>query len=158
MNGIADEQCREPERRSRAVLKWTIFRRRPVTANVIGLTQTALMNTEVRLCGQLEKWPSKTEMARLMEAAGFSVHVGQYSIRLQDCEHFAFQEYGGDLGDPQFDADASTLEKMLEDGGRVSAALTAANLRHRFELYSNNDELVGYLHHRWPQDQGGGDA
>jgi hypothetical protein len=129
-----------------------------VNGSVIGLTQTALMNTEVRLCGQLEKWPSKTEMARLMEAAGFSVHVGQYSIRLQDCEHFAFQEYGGDLGDPQFDADASTLEKMLEDGGRVSAALTAANLRHRFELYSNNDELVGYLHHRWPQDQGGGDA
>ena len=39
-NGLAvgtaddDEQCREPERRSRAFLKWTIFRRRPVTAAV----------------------------------------------------------------------------------------------------------------------------
>ena len=30
----ATEQCREPERRSRADLKWKIFRRRPVTANV----------------------------------------------------------------------------------------------------------------------------
>jgi len=30
----ADEQCREPERRSQADLKWTIFRRRPVTAGV----------------------------------------------------------------------------------------------------------------------------
>lgn len=101
------------------------------------------MDTNVRLHGQLEKWPSKTKMARLMEAAGFSVYVGRYSIRLQDCEHFAFQEYGGELGDPQFDADASSLEKMLEDGRRVSAALTAADIRHRFELYNDNDELVG---------------
>jgi hypothetical protein len=116
------------------------------------------MNSVVRLYGQLEKWPSKTEMARLMETAGFSVHVGLYSIRLQDCEHFAFQEYGGDLGDPQFDADAGTLEKMFEDGGRVSAALTAADIRHRFELYNDNDELVGYLHHRWPQDLADGDT
>ncbi|NJM99659.1 MAG: hypothetical protein HC800_23185 [Phormidesmis sp. RL_2_1] len=109
------------------------------------------MDTDVRLYGQLEKWPSKTEMARLMEAAGFTVYVGQDSIRLRDCEHFAFQEYGGDLGDPQFDADGSTLEKMLEDCGRVSAALAGADIRHRFEIYNDDDELVGYLHHRWPQ-------
>jgi hypothetical protein len=116
------------------------------------------MDTEVRLYGQLEKWPSKTEMAKLMEAAGFSVYVGQYSIRLQDCEHFVFQEYGGDLGDPQFDADASSLEKMLEDGGRVSAALTAARIRHRFEICNDNDELIGYIHHGWPQEQADGDS
>lgn len=116
------------------------------------------MGTDVRLYGQLEKWPSKTEMAQLMETEGFSVYVGRYSIRLQNCEHFTFQEYGGDLGDPQFDADASTLEKMLEDGGRVSAALTVADIRHRFELYNENDELVGYLHHRWPQAQADGDT
>ncbi len=127
-------------------------------ADVIGLIETALMDTEVRLLGQLEKWPSKTEMARLMEAAGFSVHIGQYSIRLRDCEHFVFQEYGGDLGDPQFDADASSLEKMLEDSGRVSAALSAAGIRHRFELYNDSDESIGYLHHRWPREQADGDS
>jgi hypothetical protein len=97
-------------------------------------------------------------MARLMETAGFSVYIGRYSIRLRDCEHFAFQEFGGDLGDPQFDADASSLAKMLEDAGRVSDALTAADIRHRFELYNGNDELVGYLHHRWPQEQADGDS
>lgn len=32
--GAADEQIREPERRSQADLQWTIFRRRPVTAGV----------------------------------------------------------------------------------------------------------------------------
>lgn len=109
------------------------------------------METGVRLDGQLEAWPSKTEMARLLREAGFSVVVGRYSIRLQDCEHFALQEYGGDLGEPQFDADARSLARMLDDAGRVSRALAAADLRHRFELYDDRDELVGYLHHRWPQ-------
>jgi hypothetical protein len=89
-------------------------------------------------------------MARLLASAGFSVVVAQYSIRLDDCEHFVLQEYGGDLGEPHIDADAKTLERMLEDGGRVSNALAAANLRHRFELYDESGELVGYLHHRWP--------
>lgn len=31
---MSDEQRREPERRSRAFLKWIVFRRRPVTASV----------------------------------------------------------------------------------------------------------------------------
>ena len=48
-----DEQCREPERRSRADLKWTIFRRRPVTADVMcsmqidTLTQASLSPEDV---------------------------------------------------------------------------------------------------------------
>lgn len=108
------------------------------------------MDSSVSLCGELESWPSKARMARLLASAGFSVVVGRYSIRLADCEHFVLQEYGGDLGEPQFDADASTLGRMLDDAGRVSRALAAADLRHRFELYDGNDELVGYLHHRWP--------
>lgn len=105
----------------------------------------------IRLFGQLEVWPSKSTMARLLSSAGFSVVVGRYSIRLEDCEHFVLQEYGGDLGEPQIDADAETLERMLEDANRVSRALTAADIRHRFELYDDRDALVGYLHHRWPQ-------
>jgi hypothetical protein len=108
------------------------------------------MDTTIRLYGQLDGWPSKLEMAKLLKAAGLSVHVGEYSIRILDCEHFVFQEYGGDLGDPQFDADASILERMIEDGRRVSAALSAANIRHRFELYNESDEVVGFLNHEWP--------
>jgi hypothetical protein len=107
--------------------------------------------TDVRLFGQIDNWPSKKKMARLLGASGLSVIVGRYSIRIADCEHFIFQEYGGDLGEPVLDADASSLEQMFKDGGRVSAALAAANIRHRFELYNENEELVAYLHHRWPQ-------
>lgn len=112
------------------------------------------MESCVSLYGQLEAWPSKSEMARLLSRAGFSVTVGRYSIRLNDCEHFVLQEYGGDLGEPQFDVDASSLERMLEDAGRVSRALAAAGIRHRFELYDVGGEMVGYLHHRWPPTSG----
>ena len=69
-------------------------------------------------------------------------------------EHFVLQEYGGDFGDPSFDADAESLTVMLNDARRVSSALTAAEVRHRFELYKDGNELVGYLHHRWPQSPG----
>jgi len=42
---------------------------------------------------------------------------------------------------------------MLDDAGRFSSALTSAGIRHRLELYSgDSDELVGYLHHDWPQE------
>lgn len=109
------------------------------------------MDSGIQLYGQLEHWPSQSEMARLLKKAGFSVYVGRYSIRLEDCEHFVFQEYGGDLGDPQLEADASSLERMLDDSGRVSTALASADIRHRFELYNDADELVGYIHHQWPQ-------
>jgi hypothetical protein len=111
------------------------------------------MDTDIRLYGQIDHWPTMATMARLVEAAGFSVSVGRYSLRLQDCEHFVFQEYGGDLGDPQVVADASILDRMLDDRGRVSAALASADIRHRFELYNERDDIVGYLHHRWPQEK-----
>ena len=111
-----------------------------------------LMDTSIRLYGKLDGWPSKEEIAHLFESAGFSIVVGRYSLRLKDCEHFVFQEYGGDVGDPQFDADASSLERMLNDAGRVSSVFVAADIRHRFELYNDLDQLVGYLHHRWPEE------
>ena len=109
------------------------------------------MDESIRLHGQIEKWPNKTEMADLFKAAGLTVYVGQYSIRLKDCEHFVFQEYGFNAGEPLIEADASTLEKMLEDGSRVSEILANAHLRHRFELWDDTNKLVGYIHHLWPQ-------
>ena len=109
------------------------------------------MDTDIRLAGQIDGWPTKDEMASILRGAGLTVTVGRYSVRINDCEHFVLQEYGGDLGAPCFDADADTLAVMLHDSRRVSDALAAANLRHRLELYNQNDELVGYVHHRWPQ-------
>jgi hypothetical protein len=110
------------------------------------------MDTFAHIAGQLASWPPKDEMASILRRAGLSVTVGQYSIRLDDCEHFVFQEYGGDLGDPSIDADADSSDHLLRDASRVSRALAEANIRHRFEIYDHNDVLAGYLHHDWPID------
>jgi len=76
--------------------------------------------------------------------------VGRYSVRVEDCSYFVFQEYGGDMGDPSIDADADTVEEMMREGQLVSEALARAGVRHRFEIYDDHDNLSGYLHHEWP--------
>ena len=89
-------------------------------------------------------------MATMLGDAGLRVQVGRYSIRVQDCWHFVFQEYGGDLGDPTVDADAETVEDMIREGRLVSEALACGGVRHRFEIYDDRNVLSGYLHYEWP--------
>ena len=110
-----------------------------------------MTDSVVRIAGQVADWPTKDQMAAILQAAGLRVYVEQYSVRVEDCSHFVFQEYGGDLGKPQIDADAESLEQMLRDATLVSDALARAGIRHRFGLYNDDDELLGYLHHCWPQ-------
>ena len=90
-------------------------------------------------------------MATILRDAGLQVQVCRYSVRVDDCEHFVFQEYGGDHGDARIDADAESLATMMRDGKLVSDALGRANIRHRFELYEASNDMVGYLHHAWPR-------
>jgi hypothetical protein len=106
---------------------------------------------DVHIAGELESWPALSEMATVLQAAGLRCTVGKYSIRIENCAHFVFLEYGADLGLPQIDADADSLDLMLQDASVVSAALRSADLKHRFEIYDENNKLVGYLHHRWPK-------
>ena len=109
------------------------------------------METDVQISGELEHWPSMSEMADILSAAGLSVGLGRYSLSLTDFDHFVFQEYRGDWGAPEVDFEADSLDDMLRDAGRVSQVLADANLRHRFEIYDDAHKLVGYLHHDWPQ-------
>ncbi len=102
------------------------------------------------LCGEIEKWPSKEALATLLRQAGLKIIVGQYSVRVDDCSHFSFESFGFSVG-PAISADADDARAMLDDGGKVSRALTIAGLRHRFEIYEHDGaDLVGYLHHNWP--------
>ncbi len=104
--------------------------------------------------GQLEKWPTKDRMAGILRDAGLRVYVGQYSVRVEDCSHFSFEEYGGDLGDPQVEADADTVAEMMREGQLVSDALARAGIRHRFEIHDDEADdpnaIAGYLHYDWP--------
>lgn len=105
------------------------------------------------IAGQLAVWPAKDRMATILLDGGLRVQVGRYSLRVLDCSHFVFQEYGGDLGDPTIDADADSVADMIREGGLVSDALSRAGVKHRFEIYDDNDKLAGYLHHQWPLPQ-----
>jgi|SRR4051794_31722725 hypothetical protein len=101
--------------------------------------------------GEISNWPSKDQLAAVLRKAGLRVSVGRYSVKVEDCSHFKFQSSGGDLGPPVLDADAETVAEMLKDTERVSAALSRAKLVHRFEVYDESKELVGYFHYEWPQ-------
>ncbi len=111
------------------------------------------MDTSAHIAGQLTEWPSKERMANILRDAGLQVYVGDYSIGVKDCSHFVFQEYGGDFGNPTIDADAKSAEDMLREGKLVSDALAKARIRHRFEIYAQGDEMVGYLHYNWPVEK-----
>lgn len=110
------------------------------------------MDNSVTIAGELAEWPDKMELASILRAGGLNVTVGRYSIRVNDISHFVFQEYGGDFGDPQIDAEADSLEIMLREGGMVSKVLAGAGIKHRFEIYDTEDNLVEYLHHDWPNE------
>lgn len=100
------------------------------------------------------EWPTKERMGEILRGAGLRVTVGKYSVRIDDCSHFVFQEYGGDLGEPVIDAGADSAAELLRDAERVSAALTGAGVVHRFEVYDEHDTLAGYFHHGWPEALG----
>jgi hypothetical protein len=106
------------------------------------------------LSGHLEKWPTKDRLAEMLRDAGFRVAVGRYSVRIEDSSHFVFQEYVGDPGDPQLDADADSVDELTRDATRVSEALARVGIRHRFEIYDDDADdpaaIAGYLHHKWP--------
>jgi len=107
-------------------------------------------DSPVHLAADLQDWPDKERMAELLRRAGLRVTVGRYSVRVEDCSHFVFQQYGGDLGPPVVDADSESLDEMLRDAGLVSRALAGAGVPHRLEVYNGSNKLVGYLHFEWP--------
>ena len=93
-------------------------------------------------------------MQSLLVDAGLKVKVGQYSIRI-DCEsHFVFQQYGMDISEPMIEADADSFEQLIHDAKKVSIALSRGGIRHRFEIYNVDNQLVAYLHHDWPSELG----
>jgi hypothetical protein len=107
------------------------------------------------IAGQLAVWPTKNHMAQILRNGGLRVQVGFSSVRVEDCSHFVFQEYGGDLGEPSIDADADTVADMIREAQLVSDALCRAGVKHCFEVYDDGNILAGYLHYEWPSQMNG---
>lgn len=51
--------------------------------------------------------------------------------------------------------DADRLGQLEPFARALSAALTEAGVRHRLEVYAEDESLAAYLHHQWPQDSAG---
>lgn len=109
-----------------------------------------MSESDATLVGVIRNWPSKSSMEKILEGAGLGVRSAKFSIRIEDCSHFVFQQYGGDIGEPVIDADAESVERMVKDGERVYTALAKAEVEHRFEVYNSDDELVAVLD--WPRN------
>ncbi|MEP7340998.1 MAG: hypothetical protein ABI977_24920 [Acidobacteriota bacterium] len=114
------------------------------------LTETPL------LFGQVKTSLGLSDLLAALKNAGLNAEIhepdqdksGQY-ISLQDeaaqvTFEQAKEEYlvGGEAGG------VSELQALAE---KVSGVLAAAQLKHRFELYADEDSLVAYFHHDWPQ-------
>ncbi|MES2571979.1 MAG: hypothetical protein V4710_18235 [Verrucomicrobiota bacterium] len=109
------------------------------------------MTTDAYLSGELADWPDMRRMASLLQAADLHLSIGQYSIRLDNFSHFIFREFGGDLGDPQIEADADDVQTLAAEAKRVSEIFSDAGLIHRFEIYQHGtDVMTHYFHYGWP--------
>jgi len=100
----------------------------------------------------ISNWPTKAELIRIFRSDGYAVKEGKYSVRLKDFDHFAFQELGQDISPGIITADHESVEELISFSERVSATLAKAGIRHRFEVYSETEELAAYIHHGWPED------
>ena len=112
------------------------------------------MSEHSTLAGEIRNWPDKTEMAQLLQRAGFQISVGKFAIRLDEFQHFVFREFGGNAVSPCITADDESLDALLLSADRVSRALAENSIRHRFEIYDGDENLAGYFHHCWPAVDG----
>ena len=101
--------------------------------------------------GELKNSPPKERLAEILRDSGLRAITGRYSVRIEECSHFVFQQYGGDLGKPAVDADADSPDEMLRDAEQVSAALARAGVAHRFEVFDQHDRSVGCFSHDWAE-------
>jgi hypothetical protein len=101
--------------------------------------------------GELADWPSKDRLAAVLRDFGLHVTIGKYSVAIDDCSHFKFVQYGGDISPPCIDADADSAEEMIGDARLVSDALAASKIIHRIEVCDERGGEVAYLHFGWPK-------
>jgi hypothetical protein len=109
-----------------------------------------------QLAGEIHTGLNRKALAARLVAAGFRAEVreschyegGRY-VRVYEAADFTLERVAS--GEYLARGDAESAELMSEAAARVSDALTGLGIRHRFEVYDGQSELVHYLHHLWPQ-------
>jgi hypothetical protein len=98
-------------------------------------------DSSINVAGELSPWPAKNYLARLLRSAGLNIHVGQYAIRVEDCSHFCFQNYGEDICEP-------ALTPMRSPWQGCSTTQNSS-LMHYLELRSDIGSSCMPLEMRW---------
>ncbi len=112
-----------------------------------------MSNGYALLAAEISRWPSMNELASIFRSDGYTVIEGKFSLRLADFNHFVFRELGGDLSLGSVSADHRSTEELVAFSHPVSRTLANSGIRHRFEVYSEKEELAAYMHHNWPKDR-----
>lgn len=107
-------------------------------------------DTDATLTGTCDPWPSKAELLNAIQASGFRVVSTEFSIRVSGSGSIVFRHLVGDVCPPAIDGDASTTTELFRDAAVVSSALAAAGIRHRLEIYDDEQNCAGCFHHQWP--------
>lgn len=114
------------------------------------LTETPL------LFGQVKTSFALSDLLAALKNAGLNAEIheadqdksGQY-ISLQDgAAQVTFEPAKEEF---LIGGEASNVAELQALAEKVSSVLAAAQLKHRFELYADEDSLVAYFHHDWPQ-------
>ncbi len=104
---------------------------------------------DVSVDGEIDSQLARTELARVLSAAGLVVEESAYALRLRlsgERVEFTRDDVGFILCGG-FDTPESRAQLP-----EFSTALGRLGLRHRFEIYEG-DDLVDYLHHAWELDE-----
>ena len=93
------------------------------------------------LAGTIENWPSKDQLATMLNEAGLEPNVGAHAIRLTACPSFVFRDFDGPVA-PSISADHESVEGLRDITAKVSQALEQHGIRHRLEVYDADGECV----------------
>jgi hypothetical protein len=94
--------------------------------------------------GEIENWPSKIEMLSLLQKENLDFKEGHYSVWYSDEEtNISFEEYGGDLGEPSFQAESTkSLKEFIQELEVISKVLTKNKIINSFEIYNGEEKFM----------------
>ena len=98
------------------------------------------------LSGTIENWPSKDQLATILNKAGIKTRTGTHAIRLAECPSFVFRDLDGPAA-PSMSADHDFVEPLRDITAKVSEALAKHDIRHRFEVYDADGTCVSEFGH-----------
>jgi hypothetical protein len=112
------------------------------------------------LSGEIETGVGLNRLASKLTRTGLHIEVrdsshfkGSRYLRVYEGAHLTLERINA--REYHASGDADSIDQMYNIAGRLSRALCDLGIRHRFEVSEARSDLAHYLHHLWPQAEGG---